>query len=485
MLDSVRIRLTLWHTGVLALMLIAFSVGVYLLHARQLAARLDAGLQASLEGAAKSLRLENTEGESSLQSAQSVVAELYLPHQAMMIFDANGHLLAEKPLAGNPQISVLPLSLPATDAVCFESISGSAAKELGGTNRMRVATQRVCLPSNLQCQIIVVAESSDALTAELAILRNIFLLAIPAVLLLAGLGGWFLARKTLAPVVSMSESARRISAAHLDERLPVANPRDELGRLTATFNEMLARLESSFTQQRQFMADASHELRTPLSVLRTAAAVTLEKPSREEGEYREALTIIDEQVKRLSRIVEEMFTLARADAGGRELKPSNFYLDELIAETARAADVLASRKQINVEWVPAPETVYRGDEALLKQMLLNLLDNAIKHTPAGGRVSLRLEQAGPNYFVTVADTGTGIPAEAQPHIFERFYRADKARSRETNGNGGGAGLGLSIARWIAEAHGGSLILLHSYQQAHQQAGQQGSTFRISLPANTG
>ncbi|MEO6724227.1 MAG: ATP-binding protein [Blastocatellia bacterium] len=477
-----RIRLTLWHTGVLALMLIAFSAGVYLLHARQLAARLDEGLQASLEGAAKSLTLEHAEGESSLQSAQSVVTELYLPHQAMMIFDASGHLLAEKPLPGNLQVSLPPLSLPAKNEVRFDSISSGSAKPYGEAGRagwLRVATQRVCLSSNSQCQIIVVAEPNNALAAELALLRNIFLLAIPAVLLLAGLGGWFLARKTLAPVVNMAESARRISAEHLDERLPVANPRDELGRLTATFNEMLARLESSFTQQRQFMADASHELRTPLSVLWTAAAITLEQPRREEGEYREALTIIDEQVKRLSRIVEEMFTLARADAGGRELRPCDFYLDELIAETARAAGVLASRKQISVEWAPAPETMYRGDEALLKQMLLNLLDNAIKHTAAGGRVLLRLEQAGPNYWVTVADTGTGIPAEAQPHIFERFYRADKARSREANGNasghGGGAGLGLSIASWIAEAHGGSLTL--------QDSGPTGSTFRISLPAN--
>ncbi len=463
-------------------MLIAFSAGVYLLHARQLAARLDAGLQVTLEGAAKLLRLEHAEGESSLQSAQSVITELHLPQQAMMIFDANGHLLAEKPLPGNLQASLPPLSLPATNDVRFDSISSGAAKPFGQAGRaigLRVATQRVCLPSNSQCQIIIVAELSDSLTAELAMLRNVFLLAIPAVLLLAGLCGWLLARKTLAPVVNMAESAQRISAAHLDERLPVANPRDELGRLTATFNEMLARLESSFTQQRQFMADASHELRTPLSVLWAAAAVTLEQPRREESEYREALTIIDEQVKRLSRIVEEMFTLARADAGGRELRLCDFYLDELIAETARAAGVLASRKEISVEWAPAPETMYRGDEALLKQMLLNLLDNAIKHTTAGGRVSLRLEQVGQNYWVTVTDTGTGIPAEAQSHIFERFYRADKARSRETNGNtsghGGGAGLGLSIARWIAKAHGGSLTL--------QDSGPTGSAFRVSLPAN--
>jgi heavy metal sensor kinase len=325
--------------------------------------------------------------------------------------------------------------------------------------------------------LIVVSQAIHPLAEELEFLRDIFLTAVPVALLLAALGGWFLARKSLVPVVAMSESARRISAEHLDDRLPVANSRDELGRLATTFNQMLARLESSFTQQRQFMADASHELRTPLSVIRTAAAVTLEKPQRSEGEYREALAMIEDQVKRLSRIVEEMFTLARADAGSRELTPRDFYLDELIAETARAAGVLASRKKVGVDYTPAPEVLYRGDEGLLRQMLLNLLDNAVKHTPTGGHVSLRLERSGPNYLVTVADTGAGIPPEAQPHIFERFYRADKARSRETNGNGGGAGLGLSIARWIAEAHGGSLTLQHSNPA--------GSAFRVSLPANVG
>lgn len=474
MLDSVRIRLTLWHTGVLALTLVVFSLGVHWLHARQLAARLDTGLRASIEGAAKSLRLENAEGESFLQSAQSVINELYLPRQAMGLFDSGGHLLAEKPLPNNLHASLPPPLLPTNESITFTSVPEPLANQ---SAEVRVAIQRICLPPSPQCYIVVVAEPTDAVTSELALLRNIFLLAIPITLLLAGVGGWFLARKSLSPVVNMSESARRISAEHLDERLPLANPRDELGRLAATFNEMLARLQAAFTQQRQFMADASHELRTPLSVIRTAAAVTLEQSRRDENEYREALAMIDEQVKRLSRLVEEMFTLARADAGGRELVRRDFYLDELIAETARAASVLASRKSVEISSAPAPEILYCGDEALLRQMLLNLLDNAVKHTPPGGRVSLRLEQDGSNYLLTVADTGAGIPVEAQPHVFERFYRADKARSRETNGNGAGAGLGLSIARWIAEAHGGALTL--------QSSNAAGTVFRVSLPANAG
>src|SRR5262249_28390613 len=153
---------------------------------------------------------------------------------------------------------------------------------------------------------------------------------IPVALVMAGLGGWFLARRSLQPVTAMSVRAQRIGAENLDERLPIGNPRDELGRLAAAFNDLLARLGNSFSQQGQFMADASHELRTPLSVIRTASAVTLEREDREKSEYREALDIIEHQARRLSRIVDDMFVLARADAGHPSLQVTNFYLDELV-----------------------------------------------------------------------------------------------------------------------------------------------------------
>jgi two-component system OmpR family sensor kinase len=250
---------------------------------------------------------------------------------------------------------------------------------------------------------------------------------------------------------------------------------------------LLARLDSSFDLQRQFMTDASHELRTPLSVMRTATQVILERPRRDENEYRDALAMIDDQTRRLARIVDDMFTLARADAGRRPLANSAFYLDELIAETARAAGVLAARKGVAVETARLPEISYYGDEHLLRQMLLNLLDNAIRHTPAGGGVRVNLNQFEKRYEVVVADTGDGIPVEAQPHIFERFYRADKARMRSdatinsaseaanggANGAGGGAGLGLAIARWVAEAHGGAIRLVRSDPA--------GTVFAVTLP----
>ena len=469
MFDSVRTRLTLWYTGVLALVLILFSAGIYYLLAGKLNRRLDAEVQTTNEGIARLLAYELAEGETEAQSVQSALTEHYFPNQAAAIFNDQGRLLAEKPLPNNHRAELPASFSPSTATIQILTIQQDANGEDDG---VRLGIQRLTIPQESKSYVIVVSQPLDLLSEELEILGNILLAAIPIALALASLGGWFLAKKSLAPVVIMSESARRIGAENLDLRLPIANPRDELGRLAATFNELLERLQSSFAQQRQFMADASHELRTPLSVMRTAAEVTLEQPQRDESEYREALTMIDRQTDRLTRIVEDMFTLARADAGKRELSKHDFYLDELLAETASAAAVLAKRKGVIVECTSGKETPYRGDEDLLRQMILNLLDNAIKFTSAGGRVHLQLSQNNSKHLITISDTGPGIPAEAQPYIFERFYRADHARSRSDQVNGSGAGLGLSIARWIAEAHDGSLTL--------QQSDHTGSVFVASL-----
>lgn len=471
MLDSVRTKLTLWHTGALALTLIVFSAGVYWLASGKLQRRLDAGLQITIEGIGRLLIYELAEGETETQALHSALNEHYFPSQAAAIFDLQGRLLAEKSLPDDHRVQFPPGIAPFAEETRFATVTDKTPNLATGR---RVAYQRVTVARENKSYLIVVSQDLDSISDDLELLRGIFLAAVPAALLLAGCGGWFLARKSLSPLVAMSESARRISAAKLDQRLPITNPRDELGQLAATFNELLTRLQASFAQQRQFMADASHELRTPLHVMRTAAEVTLEQPRRQESEYCEALHIINEQARRLTKIVEDLFILARADAGQRKLEPRDFYLDELVAETARAAAVLAARKQVTVQFEPAAEAPYRGDEALLRQMLLNLLDNAVKHTPAGGQVKLRLGHTNSSHSITVADTGEGIPPEAQPHIFKRFYRADQSRTRVPNGKGNsGAGLGLSIAQWIAEAHGGSLTL--------QQSGPRGSSFRVLLP----
>jgi signal transduction histidine kinase len=210
--------------------------------------------------------------------------------------------------------------------------------------------------------------------------------------------------------------------------------------------------------------------------MRTATGVTLEQEQRSISEYRHALKVIDQQVQRLTRIVTDMFTLARADAGRRAISRNDFYLDELLWECVRAAEYLGSSKGVTIRLRKLPEIPYRGDEGLLRQMILNLLDNAIKHSPPDGEVHVGLERQNSEHRIIVSDTGLGIPPEAQPHIFERFYRVDRSRSRiEASDLGAGAGLGLSIAKWIAETHHGRVEL--------QSSDETGSVFVASLPAS--
>lgn len=301
-----------------------------------------------------------------------------------------------------------------------------------------------------------------------------FLIAIPLLLLIASVGGYFLAGRSLSPVAAMSARAAEISSTNLNERLPVGERRDELGALAQVVNSLLERLERAFAQQRRFMADASHELRTPVAVLRTEADVTLSRPNRTEAEYRESVAVMRDSARRLGRIVDDLFLIARADAGHLPLRREPLYLEEVVDEAARAVRALAHERGVRVELLPLEDSPFNGDADLLGRVLLNLLDNAIKHSPEGGMVTLSLTRGALEYYVSVADVGSGIPAEAQAQIFERFFRADKSRSREDAGDTSGAGLGLAIGRWIAEAHGGRLELVRSNTT--------GTEFRLTLPA---
>ena len=467
--DSVRAQLTLWYVSILALVLIAFTIVVYALLSRALHQRVDEGLRSVVEVTIKSLANDIEEGQTSAGAAQSTAAELVSPQQAMAIFDGSGNLLAEVSPEEDFRVGRLNVG-----AVPSQEIFLFTAFEEDDNDLHRVAMQRVTIPPANTPYIIFVSHSLEGVEEELETLREIFYYVVPIALAVAGLVGWFLARKSLAPVVTMSEQARLIGAGNLDQRLPVANQRDELGQLAVTFNELLARLNSAFGQQRQFMADASHELRTPLSVIRTTTGVTIQQPHRDEDEYRDAIQLIDEQARRLTRIVEDMFTLARADTGRYPLRKSKFYIDELVDETARAAAVLALSKNITIKVNNSSAALFYGDKDLLRQMILNLLDNAIKYTPSEGIVQLSLAREQQIYLIEVSDTGTGVPADERVRIFERFYRGDKARSRAEIATGSGAGLGLAIARWVAEAHEGRLELAHSSKS--------GSAFVASLPA---
>jgi len=390
------------------------------------------------------------------------------PGQIVALVDTDGRVLARKPIRSALVFRLPALPLRASTSPQFYELPESNSES---DDSCRGIYQLVTpIITGGPSSIIVVTASTEALSDQLDALQNVMAIAIVFSLLLAGSGGWFLARRSLSPLAAMASATERITANNLGERLPVG-AKDELGRLATRFNELLSRLSASFSQQRQFMADASHELRTPLSVVRTAAQVALQKPQRSDSEYREALAVIEQQADRLSRIVEDMFALTRADTNQLPLDTSELYLDEVIADTIRASNLLAQRKGVHLKWQDMQEAPYRGDERLLRQMISNLLDNAIKFTREGGMVDVQLCQFGSSYEIAVTDTACGIPDELQPRVFERFFRADKARVGE-NGPGG-AGLGLAIARSIAELHAGRLILQHS--------GPEGSAFCICLP----
>jgi signal transduction histidine kinase len=296
--------------------------------------------------------------------------------------------------------------------------------------------------------------------------------AIPTALALAMIAGWLLAQRSLAPMVMMRQHAARISASTLAERLPVPNPNDEVGQLASVINALLSRLEQSFTRQREFMADASHELRTPVTIVQHEASFALSRAGRPAAEYEESLSIVRDAGRRMRLIVDDLFLLAAADAGETPVRRALLYLDDVIRGCAREARSLAHQRGAKLELALLGDAPFWGDEALLHRLVLNLLDNAIKYSPAGALVSVRLVRQASGYLIEVEDRGAGIPSDVQPHVFERFVRADSARSPDAT-HSSGAGLGLSIARWIAEAHSGELRLARSSTA--------GTVFALTLP----
>jgi two-component system OmpR family sensor kinase len=467
-IESVRARLTIFSVVVLAMLLLTVGGLTYLLLARILYARIDEGLIAAMEIATTSLGNDLTEGQDVVDAAQSTAAELSSRQQMLAIYDPDGQLLAESGRDDDVEIR-----LPDVETIPFANVQLETVAEPRDTDdRHRLAIQRVALPDHKAQYIVLVGSSLEPIDEELEALRETLAYIVPVALLLAGLAGWFLAHRSLAPVAAMAARAQRIGGDDTGGRLPVANPRDELGCLAVTFNDLLGRLESSMKQQRQFMADASHELRTPITTTRTAANVALQQRHRDEDEYRRALMIVEQQATRLSRIVEDMFTLARADAGTYPVRRQPMYLDEVIDEVVSAANVLASLRDIRIEFHGARSAAFTGDEELVRRMVVNLLDNAVRHSPEGGLVHVDLQFSDAGYAIVVADQGPGIPKENRAHIFERFYRVDSSRAR-ADGRDTGAGLGLALVRWVARLHGGEVMLTASSES--------GSMFTIQLP----
>ncbi len=483
MLNSIRTRLTLWYLAVFALVMAIFAGTIYVLVARNLNETVNGNLievaksvELDLHKEDADLALANLQRQQSIEPDEEIdpgsdvvtiedaivkeIGDLSLGEYKVIVLDKNASPVVSS--VTDTRLSTELLNRP--DDSVFADVPGDLEV-------FRVFQTAMTLDGK-PFQLLTTRSLKEQ-TDFLAGLRIIFYIAAPISLLLAGLGGYFLARRSLAPVVSMSNQAARIGSSNLNERLAVQNEEDELGGLAKVFNELLSRLENSFNQQKQFMADASHELRTPLAIVRGESEVAISKENRTAKDYRESLGIVHDESIRLTKIVEDLFILARADSG--QLKPqfTEIYLDELLAECIRHVRVLAEKKNVTLDFASRCEMPMRGDENLLRELFLNLLDNAIKYNQNGGKVSISAEKSDKQYQVSIADSGTGIPEDEQAKIFDRFFRTDKARTRGDKTTGGGAGLGLSIAKWIAEVHHGSLSL--------KKSDSKGSVFQVELP----
>ena len=454
---SLRLRLTLWFTLVLGAPLVAFGAGSYALFARILRDRTDRFSAEALAAFTRELSAERMMTGSVAAAATKTVAEVRFRDLQIAVLDAAGRPLAiGRPVeelgdgarAGLGESDMLRAARASTDGAA--TLPDSA----GG---YRIVTRRTALDGTPM--LLVAAYPLHDVQAMLDRMRNALLLVIPGLLLAAAIGGYFLARRSLSPVASMAARASHISAKTLNERLPVETPGDELGGLATVINGLLDRLERAFEQQRRFMADASHELRTPTAILRTEADVTLARPTRSEAEYRESFAVIQDASHRLTRLVDGLFLLARADAGHLVVRRQPLSLDDVALDAVRAMTPLAEQRNVHMEVDDAVESPMQGDPDLIGRLVLNLLDNAVKHSPAGGTVHVSVRSAAGRHVVSVTDEGPGISPEARARIFERFFRADAARSRHEDADRGGAGLGLAIARHIAAAHGGTLDLV--------------------------
>ena len=485
---TIRARLVALSVGVLAVSLALFGYFSYAVFSYSLWQRHDAGLEATVNTVATAFETGiRVEKGDELEAAHHMLNELRFPSRKIGVYTLDGKPFPRersKPddphHAHGPEVDLLESEI--VELVREHGLGESTGRAVSLTREKEHGAVRICLEgfgSTSGSRYVIVAEESNAeVAATIALLRNALAVAVPFFLIVACVAGWFLAERSLAPIAAMSERARTISETNLDARLPVANERDELGELALVFNELLDRLERAFgqlekaySQMRQFIADASHELRSPLAAVRGEVQVALKRP-RDETEYRESLEVIHDEAKHLSRIVEDLFMLARADAGERMVDRVPFYLDELVVECCRIVRPLAEGRGVALTVAPVDgEVEVVGDEVLLRRAALNLLDNAVKYTESGGTVRVAVIRDGDGVRVDVSDTGVGVLREDAERIFERFYRVDKARSRSD----GGAGLGLSIVRWAVEAHGG-------FVSVHSEHGH-GSTFSIWLPVD--
>jgi heavy metal sensor kinase len=448
---SVRVQLTLWYVAAMTLVLAVYAAAILAYVSRSASQLLNQQLRSDFQWA--TVMVEQTPEGGITWNGEEAIEE----HPWLQVWGADGKLLFRNDVAlGQPDVGIDLPNLPDDAIVSVPTADGVPLRVL--SRRGEVAGSPV---------VIQVGRSEQAMRQQIRTVALILLLGLPLAVATAGLGGYMLARRALAPIERMTERAETITAERLSDRLPVSNPDNEMGRLATVFNATLARLEESFEQMRRFTADVSHELRTPLTAIRSVGEVGL-RGRRDEAEYRAIVGSMLEEVDRLAGLVDRLLTLSRAEIGVATRSIEPVVLKDLAESVVADLAVLAEEKsqQLVIEAHGSPRGL--GDRLMIRQALINLVDNGIKFAPAETAIVIRVAESAAHAIVDVIDRGPGIPAGAHEHIFDRFFRANS-----TPADVAGTGLGLSIAKSAVETSGGTLTL--------EQSDEQGSTFRIRLP----
>jgi len=460
MWHSLRLRLIGWYLLLLGSVLLLFSAGTYLAVHKLLLDNFDDVLSQQAQVIAQTIDM--TSGTPTLSDDVQLAGHRDSEHFTRL-YRADGTLSLDHNGAaeGAPELP---------DAVS-KALHGQ--KEMTEV-RVREGPMRIAtFPISQNGQIVGVLQvgvSLEDIGDTLRTLRKVLLTLTPMLLLLASGGGLFLANRALVPIDRITRIAQRINAENLSGRIGTTGLDDEVGRLAHTFDAMLARLDTSFAQQRQFTADASHELRTPLTAIIGQIDVALERPRSSES-YRTTLAAVREQAQRLARLAGDLLFLARADAQPATTNIERIDLGGLLTAVVAQVDPLAATRQQTIELTPLPPLIVNGQEDQLIRLLLNLLDNALRYTPNGGQISLDGTCNGASVTIRVSDTGPGIASEQIPRVFDRFYRVDAGRNRVQ----GGSGLGLAIAQSIAQVHGGRITV--------ESVVGEGSSFVVFLPVD--
>lgn len=459
---TIRLQLMLWHTALVGLVLASFAALVYFVVARQLSVQFDYAIHLQALEASRAVHAVSLGPTGGPTHRLDVPATAAFGNKTVYVqlVDLSGRLLARS--------SNLPEPLPTSPASLTTALGGEedhVTLNMPG-ERLELYSAPLLLDDRL-VGILQVAASLQPLEGSLVQLKLALAATVVVATALATTFGWLLAAKAMRPVDRLTRAADAIGrSTDFSHRLAEPRQRDEIGRLAATFNDMLARLDQAVTTQRRFLADASHELRTPVTVIRTSAETLLRAGTLRPTECRSTLQLLVREADRMGRLVADLLALARADTG-QSLDRRRLALDTLVLEVYEQGLTLADGVDVTVGEFEQVEI--EGDPDRLKQLALNLMDNAIRYAQAGGTVTIDLVHEGSEAILRVHDNGPGISAEHLPHIFDRFYRVDTMRSR----SGGGTGLGLAICRWVAEAHGGRITV--------ESIVGVGSTFRVSLP----